>query len=108
MTPAAVQRLIEARGETVTLRRNAIAPFVDVALRARVNGFAPKELVADVMQGDRGVVIGNAEILAAAWPGPPKRGDRLLIDGLPFTIAAVDTRKIGDEVAGHWLVVRGQ
>lgn len=108
MTPADVQRLIERHGENVTLRRNPAAPFVDVAVKARVAGFDTKDLVGDIRQGDRQVVIGNAEIAAAAWPGPPARGDRVLIVGLPFTIVSVDTRKIGDEIAGHWLAVRGQ
>lgn len=108
MTPADVQRLIERYGESVTLRRGTVEPYTDVAVKARVAGFEPKDLVGDIKQGDRQVVIGNGEIAAASWPGPPLRGDRLLIGGLPFTITAVDTRKIGDEIAGHWLVVRGQ
>jgi hypothetical protein len=84
-----------------------VAPFTDVAVKARVAGFEPKDLVGDIQQGDRSVVIGNAEIAAAAWPGPPKRGDRVLIDGLPFTVVSVDTLKLGEEIARHNLVVRG-
>lgn len=104
MNPADVARLVAKYGPTVTLRRD---PATDVALKARVSGFAPDELVGEIKQGDRRVVIANAEIAAAAWPGPPKIGDRLIVSGKIFTIGAVDTRKLGDEIAGHWLTVKG-
>jgi hypothetical protein len=31
----------------------------------------------------------------------------MIIGGKTFTIVAVDTRKLGEEIAGHWLAVRG-
>jgi hypothetical protein len=33
----------------------------------------------------------------------PQLQDRVIIAGKTFTIAAVDTRRIGDSIAGHWL-----
>jgi hypothetical protein len=69
--------------------------------------FQPAELVGDIKQGDRRVVISNAEIAAAAWPGPPALKDRVIITGKIFTIVAVDTRRVSDAIAGHWLIVRG-
>lgn len=107
MNPADVARLVAKHGESVTLRRGDPPGNVDVAVKARVTGFAPDELVGEIKQGDRRVVIANAEIVAAAWPGPPKIGDRLIIGGKIFTIAAPDTRKIGDDICGHWLVAKG-
>ena len=106
MTPADVARLTAAKGETIVLRREG-APNVDVTVKAFVTGFAPSELVGDIKQGDRKVVIANAEIVAAAWPGPPRIGDRAIIGGKTFTIGAPDTRKMGDEICGHWMVARG-
>lgn len=110
MTPSDVARLVQTYGETVTLRRGDPPGNVDVAVKARVTGFEPSELVGDIMQGDRRVVISHAEIAAAAWPGPvdvPKKGDRMIVGGKTFTLVAVDTRKIGDDIAGHWLAIRG-
>jgi hypothetical protein len=107
MTPAEVQGLIERRGETLTLRRE-LPVQTDVTVKGRVVGYAPQQLVGEIQQGDRVVIVGNAEIAAAAWPGPPKSGDRLVFaNGSVFTLRTVDTRKIGDEIAGHWLIVRG-
>jgi hypothetical protein len=112
MTPADIARLVQRHGETVILRSLASLPAgVDVAVKARVTGFQPAELVGDIKQGDRRVVISHAEIAALPWPSSPaqapKLGDRMIIGGKTVTIMAVDTRKIGDEIAGHWIVVRG-
>lgn len=109
MTPADVARLMQRYGETITLRRGdppSVTATVD--LKARVTGFDPAELVGDLKQGDRRVVIAHAELAAAAWPGDvPKLGDRAVIGGKVHTVMSVDTRKIGDEIAGHWMAVRG-
>lgn len=111
MTPADVQRMIAEKGETITLRRGDPPGNVDVdvAVKARVVGFEPHELVGDIKQGDRRVVIGHAEIAAAAtWTEKVvKIGDRLIIGGKIFTVGAPDPRKLGDDIAGWWLVARG-
>ena len=103
---ASVARLIAARGEAITLRR---LPATDVACRAAVWQFKPDELVGDLKQGDRRVVMSNLEIVAAAWPGPPslERKDRIIIGTKTFTIIEVDTRRINDVIAGHWVIIRG-
>lgn len=107
MGPADVARMIDRYGETVTLRRPG-TPNVDVAVKARVEQLRPDELVGEIAQFDRRVVISNAEIAAAAWPGPPKRGDRVIFaDGAQATVQLPGTKKIGEEIAGHWMIVKG-
>jgi hypothetical protein len=97
--------LLEA-GEPVLLRRIATPP-VAVQCAARVDDFAPHEIAGAVQQGDRRVIICNAEIAAAGWPGPPRRGDQLIIDGRTTTIQGCATLRIGSEVVRHTLQVRG-
>ena len=53
------------------------------------------------------VAITNTEIAAAQWPGPPRNGDRCIIDGRTTTIQACDTRRLRNEVVLHLIQVRG-
>ena len=96
--------LRKRKSETIILKRGAST----VSCIAKVWAFEPRELVGPIKQGDRRAIISNEEIAAEAWPGPPRRGDRVNIeDGTQFTIEAVDTRKMRGEIASHWLVIRG-
>lgn len=111
MTPATVADMIGRYGRPLTLRRLAAdLAATDVAVRGVVRGYAASELVGAIQQGDREVRIANAEILAAAWPGPPRAGenaDRVVIDGVAMVVMAVDTRHVGGDAALHILQVRG-
>lgn len=99
--------MVASYGETLTLRREG-SPNTDVSVKGRIAGASPDQLVGDLRQSSRNVVIGNDEIVAAAWPGPPRKGDRLIFaDGKVVTIMEVDTRKLKDAVAGHWLTIKG-
>lgn len=107
MTPADVTRLVQRYGETLTLRRPG-APNVDVAVKGVTRALHPDALVGEITQFERKVVISNAEIAAASWPGPPKRGDRVIFaDGTQATVLMPGTRKLGDQIAGHWMIVKG-
>ncbi len=97
-------------GETgVVLGRPVGAPpvFTEVTCVAFVRGYRPDELVGEIQQGDREVRISNDEIAAASWPGPPRKGDRVTIDGKVWTVQAVDPRKVRETVAMHVITVRG-
>lgn len=102
------QRLIAGYGEAVTLRR-ARTGLADVDVTAK--GFVAQgkraELAGSQAQTEREVRIGNAEIAAAAWPGPPVIGDRLQVGGAWFNVQAVETRKVGTATALHILTIRG-
>lgn len=109
MTAARVAAIIQRAGQTVILRRltgTQLIPF-DVEVKASIRGYQPHELVGKIQQGDREVIIANAEILARQWPGPPEQDDAVVIDGVDTSIEAVETRRYRDEVALHVLRVRG-
>jgi len=109
MTPSRVAALIAARGETLSLRRLAGTqqiPF-EVQLKGVVRDYRPDELAGAITQGDRQAFIGNTEILARQWPGPPKSGDKLVRSGKTLNVEGVETRKIGEDDALHVLRVRG-
>ena len=75
--------------------------------QAMVRGYEPVQLVGGIIQGDRQVAISNAEIAHAQWPGPPRNGDRCVIDGRTTTIQACDTRRLRNEIVLHLIQVRG-
>lgn len=108
MTPQDVADMVQEFGQAITLRRPG-TPNVDVTVKAvvRDRDGSPLDLVADMIQGDLSVITSNAEIAAASWPGPPLKNDRVVIDGKPYTIWKPGTRKVGEEIAGHWMIARG-
>ena len=110
MDVASVQAEIEQTGELVELRRydGTSEDHESVTCRAMVREQAP------VMSGSGQpirvwrVILGNAEIAAVAWPGPPVEGDEIVRDGVLLgRVHACDSRKIGDEIAAHWITARG-
>ncbi|MGC2853952.1 hypothetical protein ACM64Y_00620 [Novispirillum sp. DQ9] len=104
MTPARVAALIAAKGEGCTLKRTGQP---DLSVRAFVRGYKPEELVGGLIQGDREARISDAEIAAAAWPGPPRKGDLLVIGGKTAAVQGCDTRKVGGVAYMHVMTVRG-
>ena len=117
-TVASVQAAITREGQLLTLKRiRAGNTPITVVVRGLVRGYAPHELVGNINQGDRRVIIGNAEISAAIWPGPPAKGDKLLLgeEGYSIsgyapeqcTVQAVNTILLRGAIAKHILTVRG-
>ena len=106
MNAADLERFLAKRGETVTLRREG-APNVDVDVKAYVRELQADELVGDLKQIDRRIIISNGPIADAAWPGPPLINDRVIRGGKTYSVLLPGTRKIGEAVVGHWMIVRG-
>lgn len=90
--------MIAAVGETIHVRRytgtGPTRTYVDAATTARVTGYAPRELVGGIVQGDR-KVIALVDTLGAVLP--LTTSDKLVIRGREVAIKAVDdnTRRIG-------------
>jgi hypothetical protein len=104
----ATASMLTRYGEIVLLRRpTGNGQFTNVSCAARIDQFQPHELTGGVVQGDRKVILSNREIEAAAWPGPPRRGDQIVIGGRTTTVQGVDTASIGDRVVRHDIQVRG-
>lgn len=105
---ASVRRLVLRDGQPLTLHRIATgqAP-VSVALTGVVRGYQPHELAGNLIQGDRRVIITNHEIAAAEWPGPPRKGDQVEIDGATATVQSCSSVVLPGGIARYDLVVRG-
>jgi hypothetical protein len=87
-TRARIIDMLERRGRPAPLRRRVgtTSSFTDVTVDVVSAGYQPQELVGTILQGDRKAVISNDEIEAASWPGPPRKGDLLVLDGVSTTI----------------------
>ncbi|WP_406854396.1 hypothetical protein ABEG18_17830 [Alsobacter sp. KACC 23698] len=110
MTPERIYALIARFGQPVTLQRltgTTTQVRHEVVCQAVVRGYEPVQLIGGITQGDREVAITNTEIADAQWPGPPRNGDRCIIDGRTTTIQACDTRRLRNEVVLHLIQVRG-
>ena len=104
----AIAAMRRQRGSSVTLRRTVLGGSpVDVTVIATVKEFQPNQLAGNVVQGDRWAKLSNDDIVAAAWPGPPRRGDQIIMDGRTFTALGCDTVKMGDAVLSHTMHIRG-
>lgn len=103
---ARLNAIIATHGEAMTLTRPGPVPVV-LALKGKRFGRAGAALVGAVDRGDVQVKIGNAEIVAAAWPGPPRHGDELVMGGETYIVQDCDTRLDSGVVLMHILKVNG-
>lgn len=104
---AEVERQIAISGRTVTLRRMVASAPLDLPVKAMVRNYAAAELTGTITQGDRRLKISNKEIRESNWPGPPLKGDRVVIDARLTTIEAVAALHLGEEIASYVIQVRG-
>lgn len=128
MTAAAIARVVAREGEPVLLRRQVpvttvptpfgtlawgVFPwdgndgFDNAAARAVVQDYSPAELVGGVRQGDRRVILSDAEIARLGWPGPPRHGDWIEIRDRTWVVQGCDTREFRGQSALHIMQVRG-
>ena len=111
MTAAAkVAAALTKYGRPMTLKRlvGTGPTTTDVTVYGVTQGFKPEEFSGDVIWGDQRVQISDVEIAAAAWPGPPRKGDKIVIDGRAWVLRAnAETKFLGDQALAHVLHVRG-
>lgn len=101
---------LEENGQSAVLRR-----FIgqqrgrqDVAVKVSLTKYAPAELSNNIAQGDQKAILSNREITAKRWPGPPRRGDLLILkDGTTLTVEACDTQQLGEIAYRYDLQLRG-
>ncbi|WP_419900647.1 hypothetical protein [Roseomonas sp. USHLN139] len=101
------QRFLARRGRPGTLRRQTSATPVSYAeqtLPTIPHAFLPNELTGGVLQGDQQAEIG---LVPAAWPGPPRADDTLLLDGQRWTVKGATAVYQGAELIGWTLWIRG-
>lgn len=98
-------------GRPMTLRRLTLAGQTLVPLDVEVFGrsklYSPEHVIGTIIEGDTQITITNKEILAAQWPGPPRKGDKLVVDGLVRNIEAAEPKYLGTEILVFVCQVRG-
>lgn len=114
MTPEEVKASYrEALKEIVFARRytggGTNRPHFDAAARARVVGYTPQELIGDVIQGDRKVILFADDLIENGFALPLTTSDKLVVRGKELAIMAADgdTRKVNDVLIAYELQVRG-
>ena len=99
----------------VLLRRMSGGGLVlDVQCQARINQWTPQaqyqiEQSGGIAQGDRTCIISNEEIERKGWPGPPRRGDMVIIldEGVSTTVLGCDVSDLFGTRVRHDLTLRG-
>ena len=104
------RRLLAAKGRTMTLRRpnpaSGAAP-ADLPVLAYLWPYAPDKVAGAIRQGDAQVQMMDDEIAAEAWPGPPRTGDWLVVDGATWLVQGANPVYDGAVLIGHNLWIRG-
>lgn len=112
-TDAAYARALASAGETVVFRRysgtgESRTHTDSPSIPCRVMGYSPEELVGNVQQGDRKVII-IASASLSPFTGPIKKGDKAVVRGKELNIEAVDdnTRRLAGTLIAYECQVRG-
>ncbi|MGA0561702.1 hypothetical protein ACO2RV_04575 [Ancylobacter sp. VNQ12] len=105
---AMLDRALAANGEDVVLRRmthlgTTSTPADRPGIRAHVRGYRPDELVGNIAQGDRQVILSPSGLDGDL----PKRGDLVLIAGRSCMIEAAAEIRVGGVVVRIELQVKG-
>ena len=112
--------IIDTVGEDIIVRRytgtGTNRPKIDVPCRARVTGYAPRELVGVVQQGDRFVLVLAEDVTQPNTDSPPQSltlpltpADKVVVRGKEMQIVAADdsTRRVGGELVAIEIQARG-
>lgn len=104
---------LDLHGEDISIRRytgtGVNRAHVDRTCRARVMGYAAAELIGDITQGDRKIVV-LAEDLEGESPAfAIAKSDKVRVRGVELAIMSVDdsTRRIGSTLIAYELQARG-
>lgn len=106
----ATANVLELIGQTATLRRfvGRLQGRQDVTVKVQIIAYQAAELTNNIAQGDQHGIMSNREIAARGWPGPPKRGDLLILaNGVTKTIEACDPLTVGEIPYRYDLQLRG-
>lgn len=105
---AAIAAMRRQRGTEATLRRPVRGGSpIDVTVYATLRFQPTTDTTPAVSQANQVVKISDDLITVAGWPGPPRKGDQIIMRSQTFTVLSVDTVTMGDTVLSHRLDVRG-
>lgn len=98
---------VEVRRYTGTAGTNR--PKFDATVMARVTDYQPSDLVGDIKQGDRQVILMFEDLIAAQFPMPVKKTDKIVVRNRECSIEMLDdnTRRIGTVLIAYEARVRG-
>ena len=103
---ATAARMVHKHGEAMTLKCTG---QTNLAVRGKLFGGGLNDLVNTTADAEASIKISNAEIAAAAWPGPPRRGDEIVLASTGRTWRVLDciTRRDSASAGIHVLAVAG-
>lgn len=117
MTPseasASYRVMMNAVGETVTIRRytgsGANPTYFDADVMARVTDYLPHEIVGDIQQADRKIILLAEDMIDAQVPLDLRNGDKVVVRGKVLNIEAADdnTRRIQGVLIAFEIRARG-
>ena len=107
---AAYAREMDVNGDLAMIRRNGVPPTTFGPVRIWITTYMPEELTGNMQEGDRKALMLAADVVACGIPLPllPKQ-DRLLFEGRPLTIQAVDdtTHRVGGTLLAYEIRISG-
>jgi hypothetical protein len=114
----ALANVLEQAGEYIRLRRmTGRGLYIEVRCAARITSWTPElyRLIAGaggIAQGDQVCIMSNREIARRRWPGPPRRGDLVIIEDQPHrfrtaTVQACDPSSLDGVICRYDMVIRG-
>lgn len=104
---AAAARIIDAHGESMTLKREG---HTDLAVKGkRLAGGSVVPISGTATQQDFDVKLSTTQLLASSWVSkvPSASTDSIVVDGWTRSILDVQPLKDGDVVAAYVLSVAG-
>lgn len=84
-------------------------PRFDVSVKAKVTGYAPDELVGQIVQGDRKVILLVQDLIDRQFAMPILSSDKVVVRGKELAIIAPDdsTRRVAGILIAYELTARG-
>ena len=104
------RRHLARHGWPMALRRQTgVDPVTHAAVTVQgfKHDYSPGQIVGGILQGDARVEITPDEIAAAAWPGPPRKGDSMLIDQQVWAVQGATAVRAAGVLVGYSIWIRG-
>lgn len=110
---ATYQHMMDEHGEWIVIRRytgqGTNRPKFDISVRAVVRNYMPEELVGDIQQGDRQVVVLAKDIIDKQLRLPITTNDRAIVRDKELAIRAPDDSsvRVGPHLVAYKFNARG-
>lgn len=98
------RRMLAQKGRPMTLRRTG---QTDLTVQGYAVNGSTEQGQGAARQDMQTVHILNDEIATASWPGPPIRGDRMVVDSDSWAILTATPVYEGSILIGHKLDTQG-